>query len=189
MAGRLPPFDWRRAIIYTHRWLGIAGGVLFVIWFASGVVMMYAQMPRLTPEEHLMRLPALDLSTARVAPAEAARGVGLSPERLQIAMLGDRSVYRFSHGPQWTTVFADSARPLRGLTADEAMQLVRRFVPEHASTIKYDAYLTDADQWTLQSRTLMPMHRIALGDSDHTYLYVSNRTGEGAMKTTRTDRR
>ena len=118
---------------------------------------MYARMPRLTPEERLMRLPALDLSTARVAPAEAARGVGLSPERLRIGTLGDRPVYRFAHGPQWTTVFADSAQPLRGLTADEAMGLVRRFVPEHASTVEYDAYLTDADQWTLQTRTLVPM--------------------------------
>ena len=39
---RLP---WRRAILYTHRWLGILGGVLFLVWFASGIVMMYARMP------------------------------------------------------------------------------------------------------------------------------------------------
>ena len=37
--------DWRRWIVYVHRWLGIAGGVLFVAWFVSGVVMMYARMP------------------------------------------------------------------------------------------------------------------------------------------------
>ena len=45
------PFDWRRVLIYTHRWLGIAGGVLFLSWFLSGIVMMYAGMPSLTPEE------------------------------------------------------------------------------------------------------------------------------------------
>ena len=37
------PFDWRRVLIYTHRWLGIAGGVLFLSWFLSGIVMMYAK--------------------------------------------------------------------------------------------------------------------------------------------------
>ncbi len=159
------PFDWRRVLIYTHRWLGIAGGMLFLSWFLSGIVMMYAGMPSLTPEERLRRLPVLDLSSARVAPAEAARGAGLSPQHLRVGMLGDRPVYRFLQGGELTTVFADSAESLRGLTADEAVRLVRRFAPEHAATIRYDAHLTDADQWTLQSRALLPLHRIALGDA------------------------
>ena len=54
----------RRVLIYMHRWLGIAGGVLFAAWFASGLVMMYARMPSLSPAERLYRLPLLDLSTA-----------------------------------------------------------------------------------------------------------------------------
>ena len=35
-------FDWRKLLAYSYRWLGIAGCVLFVAWFVSGVVMMYA---------------------------------------------------------------------------------------------------------------------------------------------------
>lgn len=58
--------DWRRVLIYTHRWLGIAGGLVFLVWFASGIVMMYARMPRLTAEERLLRLAPLDLSRLRV---------------------------------------------------------------------------------------------------------------------------
>ena len=45
--------DWRRALIYTHRWLGIAGSLLFIAWFASGVVLMYVGMPSLAPTERL----------------------------------------------------------------------------------------------------------------------------------------
>ena len=56
--------DWRRWLVYTHRWLGIVGGLLFVAWFVSGVVMMYTRMPGMAPEERLARAPALDLSTA-----------------------------------------------------------------------------------------------------------------------------
>ena len=63
--------DWRRWMVYTHRWLGIVGGVLFVAWFVSGVVMMYARMPGLANEERLARAPALDLSSATVSPIEA----------------------------------------------------------------------------------------------------------------------
>ena len=53
---------WRRLLIYTHRWLGIAGSLLFVVWFVSGIVMMYAGMPSLTTEERLSHVAVLDLS-------------------------------------------------------------------------------------------------------------------------------
>lgn len=88
--------DWRRIVVYTHRWLGIAGALLFAGWFASGVVMMYARMPRLSPEERLMRLPALDLSKAAVDPADAARRLPRPPDRLRVGMLAGRPVYRFT---------------------------------------------------------------------------------------------
>ena len=189
MAGRLLPFDWRRVLIYTHRWLGIAGGLLFVAWFVSGIVLMYVGMPSLTPEERLTRLPALDLTAARVAPAEAALDAGLSPAGVRVGMLGDRPVYRFSAVGQWTTVFADSGRVLEGLSTDDALEVARRFAPDQAGSATYDTRLTDADQWTLQSRAFMPMHRIGLADADDTVLYVSERTGEPVMKTTRLGRR
>ena len=184
MGARLVPCDWGKFILYTHRWLGIAGGALFIIWFLSGMVMMYVRMPRLSPQERLMGLPALDLSSAQVTPAEAAGGLGLSPQRLRIGMLGGRPVYRFVQEAEWTTVFADDAQLLAGVPADEALRLVRLFLPEHASTARYDGYLEDSDQWTLQMRALMPMHRISLNDPQDTYLYLSDRTGEAVMKTT-----
>jgi hypothetical protein len=66
---------------------------------------------------------------------------------------------------------------------------VRRFAPQHAATIAFDTTLTTPDQWTLQRRALLPMHRIALHDADDTDVYVSERTGELEMKTTRRERR
>ncbi|MCH2464570.1 MAG: hypothetical protein MK237_01535 [Gemmatimonadetes bacterium] len=96
---RVPSFDLTKALVYTHRWLGVAGGLLFVTWFVSGIVMVYKRMPRLDPEERLMSLPVLDLSGVRIPPGEAVQLVGLSPDRLRIGMLRDRPVYRFAPGP------------------------------------------------------------------------------------------
>src|SRR5688572_31459922 len=76
--------DWRRVLIYTHRWLGIAGCLVFLMWFVSGVVMMYERMPRLTAEERLARLPALDASAIRIAPADAARHAKVAPDRIRV---------------------------------------------------------------------------------------------------------
>ncbi len=70
------------------------------------------------------------------------------------------------------------------------MALVRRFVPEHAETLRYERRLTDSDQWTLQNvmRNNMPLHRIALGDGAGTEYYVSEKTGEPVVRTTATGR-
>src|SRR5918993_3341578 len=65
-------FDWRKLLAYSHRWLGIAGCVLFVAWFVSGIVMMYARMPGMANEERLARAAVLDLSAVRLSPADAA---------------------------------------------------------------------------------------------------------------------
>src|SRR6478672_6999377 len=101
--------DWRKVLVYTHRWLGIAGCVLFVAWFISGIVMMYARMPDLANEERLARAPALDLSTVSVSPAEAADRLGIRADRVRVGMHGSRPVYRFGAGRRQTIVFADTA--------------------------------------------------------------------------------
>ena len=34
------------AIVFSHRWLGIAFCLLFAMWFASGIVMHFARFRR-----------------------------------------------------------------------------------------------------------------------------------------------
>src|SRR4030095_15802178 len=70
--GRLT-LDWRRPLIYTHRWLGIAGGILFIVWFVPCSVMMYARMPEITIDERRARLTPLDTDKLHVSIADAAR--------------------------------------------------------------------------------------------------------------------
>lgn len=180
--------DWRRVLVYTHRWLGIGGALLFVAWFVSGIVMMYARMPRLSPEERLRRAPTLELSVARIDPAVIARALAQPPERLRVGMLGERPVYRFYDGRVWSTFFAETGEQLSGLTASDARAIAVSFAPAHVATIRHEGYLTEPDQWTLQVRALLPAHRIELGDADGTALYVSEHTGEVILQTTRQGR-
>lgn len=184
-------FDWRKALIYTHRWAGIVLTIVFVTWFVSGVVFMYVGMPTLPAEERLRRMESLDLSNLQITPAEAAERAGLdSPSRVRIAMYRGRPVYRLRSGSDWQMVFADTGVPLQGMSTDEAMALMREYVPEHAATLRYERRLTDSDQWTLQSviRNNMPMHRIAAGDSERTEYYVAEKTGEPVIRTTASGR-
>ena len=61
----------RRALILTHRYLGIPLSVLFVLWFVTGIAMIYVGgMPTLSAQARLEHLPALDLAAVRYTPAE-----------------------------------------------------------------------------------------------------------------------
>jgi hypothetical protein len=182
--------DWRRPVVFTHRWLGITLGLLFAMWFATGIIMMYARMPELGEARRLAHLAPLDLSTAAV-PLDAldTPGQGAAIERVRIGMLLGRPVYRARVSGSWFTRFADTGEPLPGIDAAQAIDEARRFAPEHAGTIRYDRRLTEPDQWTLEIRRQLPLHRVTLGDADGRELYLSERTGEVILETTRQARR
>ncbi|MGV8195858.1 PepSY domain-containing protein, partial [Pseudomonas aeruginosa] len=50
----------KRYLYLWHRWLGIGCCLLMVLWFVSGMVMLYVGYPKLTPLERLAHLPELD---------------------------------------------------------------------------------------------------------------------------------
>src|SRR5690606_13017566 len=95
----------RLCLILSHRWMGIAIGLMFVVWTVSGLVLMYYGLPHLTAGERLARLPHLDAGAIRISPLEAAALVEGEPFRMRISMLGDRPVYRINTGRvfgRWT---------------------------------------------------------------------------------------
>ena len=61
------------------------------------------------------------------------------------------------------------------------------FVGGH-NDLRYDARLTDADQWSFGVRGRMPLHRIAVDDAAGTRLYVTENGGEVVLKTTASGR-
>jgi uncharacterized iron-regulated membrane protein len=182
-------FDWRKLLAYSHRWMGIALSLLFVAWFISGIVMMYARMPGMADEERLARAAVLDLSSVRLSPAEAAEEAGVpNPGAVKVAMLKDRPVYRFG-GRDQVAVFADTGEVFAGMVAaDDARAVALRYAPGHQGPIRYAEYLTEPDQWTLANRGELPMHRFALDDAAGTHLYVSEVTGDMVLRTTRKER-
>ena len=177
-------FDWRKALVYAHRWMGILGGLLVLMWFASGIVMIYHRMPEVGVAERLERLRPIDPSGIRIAPAEAALLADAPRRGFGLTMLGERPVYRFGT----RTVFADTGEALEGLSTDEALALAGDFSPDNRASLAYDALLTGPDQWTLETRAFLPLHRIALGDEEDTDVYIADRSGEVVMRTTRSGR-
>src|SRR5262245_15166549 len=100
----------RKSLILLHRYLGILLCLFFLMWFLSGIVMIYAKgMPEISSDSRLEHLAPLDISAIRITPAEAAARAGMdgpSPH-LTLLMLMGRPAYRFATSDM-ETVFADT---------------------------------------------------------------------------------
>jgi hypothetical protein len=181
---------WKPALVYVHRWLGIILGPLFLTWFTSGIVMMYARMPALAPEERLARLAPLDLSALQVSPAEAQATADLRSGTVSLVMVDGRPAYRFAGAGQPTSatyVFADDGTRRQAVDATRAWRAARIFAPEHDAPASATR-LTEPDQWMLQARGQLPAYRFRLDDEAGTEIYVSEASGDVVLRTTRRER-
>ena len=99
----------RKLLIYGHRYLGMALSLLFLMWFLTGIGMIYSRgMPRLTPETRLARMAPIDLDAVRFTPIEAVSKAGLigpGPQTTLLTVLG-RPAYRYDG--RGTDIVADT---------------------------------------------------------------------------------
>jgi hypothetical protein len=181
----------RKWTILTHRYLGIPFSVLFVVWFVSGIAMIYARgMPALTSETRLERMPALDFSRIQLSPSEAADAalLGGNPNRAVLLTIMGRPAYRFSTRGS-VTVFADDGELFFEISRDDALAVASRFLGDpDDGRLEHLGILNEADQWTIGARAQLPMHKIRVDDSAGTELYISEQTGEVTVLTTRGSR-
>src|SRR5712691_1649078 len=150
----------KRSLIFIHRWLGVAVCLFFLLWFPSGIGMMYWDFPGVTDADRLDRSPALDPSTVRLSPAEAFATLGQKPPPNQVHLntFDGRPAYRFRAGGGEDIVYADTGEPQSAVSPDMALRIALAWVRQPAGTAKVET-MTDAHQWTVQGsfRALRPM--------------------------------
>lgn len=193
----------KRWLYLVHRWLGVLLCAFFAMWFVSGVVMMYVGYPKLTQAERLAHLPPLRAATVALEPAEALRQAGITGPlrdlRLAVASAG-RAVYLAVPVPQdgaasprkapaATVIDAATGEVLAGIDKGHAMASAQAFAPGPPRDIQHLGEVAE-DAFT-HSRALdahRPLHRLYLGDSEGTMVYVSGTTGEVVRDATRAER-
>jgi hypothetical protein len=178
---------FRRAVILSHRYLGIVLSLMVIMWFATGITMMYwGGMPRVTPEMRLDRLPPVDFSRVHLTPAQAAERAALeTPGRATLSTVLGRPAYRFG-GRDTTIVFADTGDLLDELSLSQSRSVAATFARVLPSQVHHVRTLHEVDQWTLQTR--LPLHKFRVDDEAGTELYVQPQSAEVAMMTTRSAR-
>ncbi len=175
----------RRALILTHRYLGIPLSVLFVLWFVTGIAMIYVGgMPTLSAQSRLERLPALDVAAVHFTPVEAAERAASGFGRAVLTTVLDRPAYRFASPYGSATVFADTGETLDEIDVDTARGVAARFVDAPSSSVELIRIVERPDQWTLQAGRDLPLYKFAVADGAGTEVYVSRYAGEVRLVTT-----
>ena len=187
------PFDatsgWWSALRVTHRYLGMLICVPMLVWFLSGVVMMYVPYPRVGEQQRLRTLEPISWQAccrfaenvidgnAFVVTARVENRAG--QPALHVGTVDGRNVdVDLTKG---TAIGTDAPRA-RTIALDVASRIIGPTV------LVVDAEQIESDQWTIELAGQKPLFRFAFNDPKKTELYVSGMSGQVVLWTTATQR-
>jgi len=183
---------FKRSLIFVHRWIGVGLALLFMLWFTSGIVMMYWSYPQVSERDRLAHAAVLRPADIRVTPAEAYAGLGREepPAQVLLTTFDDRPVYRFdggspNDGDEPSMVYADDGTVQRVVTP----RLVDRAASQWARRSTAGAVNTTVpavDQWTLGLRVQWPLQKFSWPDGQQ--VYVDGETAKVVQSTTSSSR-
>ena len=81
-----------RVLAKLHRWIGIVLCLMFAIWFASGVVMIYVPFPSLSDTERIAKAESVDVSAITSLPAALAVTGISAVDRLRLLQYQQRPI-------------------------------------------------------------------------------------------------
>jgi hypothetical protein len=175
----------KRALIVVHRWLGVALCLAFLVWFLSGIGMMYFTMPEVSEADRLARAPALDPSAIHVSPVQATRELGAEIDRLRLTSFNGRPAYRTASTRTGgdRVLYADTGEPQGPISRDMADAVAAAWVGQPAGDAR-TRVISEPDQWTLQVRLgpLGPVVKYEWPNGEH--VYVSQASGDVVQYTT-----
>ena len=187
----------KRSLIFIHRWLGVGLSVIFLLWFVSGIVMMYWTYPAVGPGDRLQRLPTLDPAQIALSPEDAYATLGRDqpPGQVRLTSFDGRPVYRFAGagrggggrgGGRGGMVHADDGTAPGAI--DDAMidRAASRWTGQPTSEARKES-IEEVDQWTVGAlRNTRPLYKYSWPDGQQ--VYVNGNTGEVAQYTTTSSR-
>jgi uncharacterized iron-regulated membrane protein len=180
---------WQTMVI-LHRYLGVAVGFLMVMWFVSGIVMMYVGFPRVTEEDRARTLEQIAWQACcrvpqRLAPDDAAL-FGAQVENVAgVPVMRLRPAGRpgFVLDLERGAVIRIDAEAAQEIALDAAPRVIGR------TAMLIGAEEIESDQWTLgRLRRERPLFRFVFDDPERTNIYVSGSNAQVVHWTTATQR-
>lgn len=173
-----------RIIRTVHRITGTLLSLLFLMWFLTGIVMMYHKFPSASREEKMSKMEPLTDSLPTIT--SLLEREGLSKDSLRSA-----SIYRYLG-----TTYLDCGKGVIKVDTtscallDDEHYIQRVTALWCSSPIVRTDTLYSLEQWIPfgRLRADFPIYKFYFSDADKTQLYVSSKTKEVLQCTTRSER-
>ncbi len=180
-----PQINVKKTVIFVHRWLGVCLCALFLLWFVSGVGMMYWDFPHVSAADRLEHEFALNPTQVRLTPQDAYAQLKSSrpPSNVRLVPFDGRPAYRFRIGRAESIVYADTGEVLTACPPELTLRIASAWTNQPAATAKLELN-TEEDQWTVsgQFRALRPLRKYSWPDGQQ--VYVSTVTCDVVQYTT-----
>jgi hypothetical protein len=177
-----------RSLIFVHRWVGIVLCLVFLLWFPSGIGMMYWTFPGVSAEDRLEHSPRLDPAKIVLSPIEAAEKLGVQPNtQIRLNSFDGRPVYRLGggggRGGGGRILYADTGEEQTDVSASMLDRIASAWAGQPFPEATKES-VEEPDQWTVagQLRNLRPMYKYSWPDGQQVYL--NGTTGEVVQYTT-----
>jgi hypothetical protein len=170
-----------RFVYKTHKWLAVGVGLITVVWFASGIVMvlpasMLGGGAAPVPAPGKPDFPAMTVSVAQaVAAAQAAGGANLVVSQVELRPIEGRLYYQISTAKSGTHLIDATSGARLDITEEYAKQMAARLAGGSAAIQESETVKKYGIEYSFGP---LPVFRFVFADPATTIVYVSARTGE-----------
>ncbi len=201
----------KRLLFEVHRWVGIALALFMLLWFFSGLVIMYADPTSPSRAQQLASADLLQPESNWLSAGEAwersatqrkelagkkidgGQGTNQIVEARLLSQAGEPLwLIEDSKGQRFALSAADGS--LHQTSAEQALKIAANWVSKHVAdsdnaAVNFNFIETIEKPAILRNQeALRPFHRIAVGDGAGSELLISARTGEVVSASTRIER-
>jgi hypothetical protein len=163
--------------------------LLFLLWFASGAILMYWDYPSVSAADRLKREPALDGSKILLSPARAYDRLKISepPDQVSLGTFDGRPAYTFVLGGDQWMLYADDGQEQSEFPPEMTLRAAAAWTGQPSAKAKVEEN-SEEDQWTVaeEFRDLRPLRKYSWPDGEQ--VYVSTVTGDVVQYSTRSSR-
>jgi PepSY-associated TM region len=185
-----PATQLKKTLIFIHRWMGVFLCLLFLLWFTSGVVMMYWTYPMVTEADRLIHAPGLDTKKIKlsVEAAYAKLQVDAPLREVRLVTFDARPAYEFLFERGDVMIYADDGQEQDDdFRPETTLRIASGWTRQPPGSAKVEENRVE-DQWTVSGEfnDLRPLLKYTWPDGEQ--VYVSTVSGRVVQYTTRVSR-
>lgn len=170
-----------RWLVLTHRYVGIAIGLLMMVWLLSGIVMLFARWPSVDEGRRIEALAPIPWAACCVFPDQRPE---TRLDKASVEGVAGKPVLRLPDGVFDLT----TGQPMAPLSADQASRVAAEFAARSGiSGAPNTVEPLIRDQWTVTGyfNKHRPMWKVAFDDAAGSVVYVSAGSGKVVQMTDR----